>query len=84
MVTSEYFLDEMKMYELSLIMDGLDYCDRNDLERTRMLLSPYIKGNIKNKIKFPWDKETIEYEGSKSKLEDMKKYLNKKIKNEQC
>jgi hypothetical protein len=57
----DYFLDEMKSYELSIILENLNYCLRNDWEMTREImwasLSPFSKKSIKatDVMELPWD-----------------------------
>lgn len=63
-------------------MQGLDYCERNDLEIARLMMQPHVKGDIKTKLKFPWDNETVKYEGRAEQLDKMKIFLENKFKNE--
>lgn len=56
-----YFLDEMKMYELHVIMDNLDYSVRNEWEMVRTLSLAEYQCHSKKRLKptdvlkFPWE-----------------------------
>ena len=70
-----YFMDKMQPYELSPILDNLNYSVRGDWDIARLImlsnLQPYSKTRLKPSdiIKFPWDGKTNEKE-SKSMTED--------------
>ena len=59
--TIQYFLDEMKSYELSIILDNLNCCVKDDWEMCRQImwsnLTPYSKKKIKpsDVLTRPWD-----------------------------
>lgn len=59
--TPQYFLDEMKSYELSIILNNLNCCVKNDWEMSRQImwsnLTPYSKKKIKpsDVLTLPWD-----------------------------
>ena len=59
--TIQYFLDEMKSYELSIILDNLNCCVKADWEMCRQImwsnLTPYSKNKIKpsDVLTLPWD-----------------------------
>ena len=59
--TTQYFLDEMKSYELSIILNNLNCCVKNDWEMCRQImysnLTPYSKNKIKpsDVLTLPWD-----------------------------
>ena len=59
--TIQYFLDEMKYYELSIILDNLNCCVKNSWEMCRQImcsnLTPYSKNKIKpsDVLTLPWD-----------------------------
>ena len=61
--TIQYFLDEMKSYELSIILDNLNCCVKNSWEMCRQImcsnLIPYSKKKLKpsDVIQLPWDKD---------------------------
>lgn len=61
-VSSEYFLDKMKPYELDIICDGLHLRNKDSWEQTRMLCYVMAQVNSKKKLKvtdlmtFPWEK----------------------------
>lgn len=62
-VSTEYFLDKMKPYELSIICESLHLRTKDTWEQTRML--GYIMAQVNSKkrlkptdiIKFAWEKE---------------------------
>lgn len=62
-VSTEYFLDKMKPYELSIICESLHLRTKDAWEQTRML--SYIMAQVNSKkrlkptdiIKFAWEKE---------------------------
>ena len=62
--TIQYFLDEMKSYELSIILDNLNCCVKNDWEMCRQImcsnLTPYSKKKLKpsDVIQFPWENKS--------------------------
>lgn len=59
--TIQYFLDEMKSYELSIILNNLNCCVKNDWEMCRQIawsnLTPYSKKKLKpsDVLTLPWD-----------------------------
>ena len=59
--TIQYFLDDMKSYELSIILSNLNCCVKNDWEMCRQIawsnLTPYSKKKLKpsDVIQLPWD-----------------------------
>lgn len=65
LVSYEYFMDELKDYELNLLIEGHEGADKSTWEQTRMLmysiLAPYQKKGKELKItdvlKFPWDND---------------------------
>lgn len=83
-VSVNYFMDDMQMYEVFPLMTHLHLTFRQGWEQTRQLmfstLSPYLKKGKKltDIIKFPWDKEdkktqhiTPKIEMTPEKLQEM-------------
>lgn len=56
-------MDEMQEYEVSELLDGIPYLDKNDWERSRYSIYTNIQMNSKKKLKptdilkFSWDNE---------------------------
>lgn len=65
LVSYEYFMDELKDYELQLLIEGSEFSNMVTWDQTRMLmystLAPYQKKGkelkITDVIKFPWDND---------------------------
>lgn len=86
LVSYEYFMDELKDYELELLIEGHDNANKISWEQTRMLmysiLAPYQKKgkNIKTTdiLSFPWDNEpthTGDIEISNEQVDFMKRRI---------
>lgn len=93
-VTIDYFMDEMQLYELNSIVKNLKYVDRNQREIERYQLLVNIQANSKHKIKMedvlplPWDSEnkntgTKITEEQAKEMRDRMKMLEKQIQNTQ-
>lgn len=89
----EYFLDKMKTYELSIILDNLNYCLRNDWEMTREIMwasiTPFSKKDLKAKdiMELPWDKENKNQLPKVEVTEKLKEEMIKKaekVKQQMC
>lgn len=61
MISYEYFMDQLKPYELTLLLDSIGYAYRDSWEQTRLIMYSITQPNSKRKIKpkdilkFPWD-----------------------------
>lgn len=61
-------MDEMQDYEVSTLVESLEYADRNFWEMTRLLMYQNIQINskktinIKDIIKFKWDESIVDQE----------------------
>ena len=86
LVSYEYFMDEIKDYELQLLMDGSGFAYMISWEQTRMLmcsmLAPYQKKGKELKItdvlSFPWDNDpyhTGDIEISNTQVDVMKERI---------
>lgn len=92
-VTVEYFMDEMEMYEINTIIKDLKYVDRNQREIDRMKLLVEMQANSKSRINIedymplPWDKEkntgTKVDEQQAEEFKNRMKQLEKQIQNTQ-
>ena len=77
-------MDEMQDYEVSYIVESLEYADRNAWEMTRLLMYQNIQINskktinIKDIIKFKWDLDQDEQsqEISNNDIERLKQRAN--------
>lgn len=75
----EYFLDEMQQCELNMIINYIQYLDRNAKEADRANKYISIQSNSKNKIDImkmfplPWDNEW-KNNGTKVTKEEAEKY----------
>lgn len=77
-------MDEMQDYEVSYMVESLEYADRNAWEMTRLLMYQNIQINskktinIKDIIKFKWDLEQDEQsqEISNNDIERLKQRAN--------
>lgn len=73
-------MDEMQDYEVSYMVESIEYSDRNLWEMTRLIMYQNIQMNskktidIKNVIKFKWDieQEEVSQEISNSEIERLK------------
>lgn len=73
-------MDEMQDYEVSYMVESIEYSDRNLWEMTRLIMYQNIQMNskktidIKNVIKFKWDieQEEVTQEISNSEIERLK------------
>ena len=83
-----YFLDDMQMYELSAILDGLEYTYRNEWEQARLI--SYIVAQTQSTkqlhmtdiLKFTWDKDdTDENDKSRSMTKEDVERLSRKMNN---
>lgn len=60
----EYFMDNMTLYELNIILSNLNYCVKNDWEQTREIMWSNLAAFSKKKIKpsevmkFPWEEKS--------------------------
>lgn len=91
-VTVDYFMNEMELYEVNSIIKNIKYVDRNQREIDRYKLLVEIQANSKNKVKvedvmpLPWDSENkntgtkIDEDQAKEMRERMKQ-LEKQIQN---
>lgn len=86
LVSYEYFMDELKDYELNLLIEGHEGNDRTSWEQTRLLmysvLAPYQKKGKELKItdvlSFPWDNDpyhTGDIEISNEQVDTMKERI---------
>jgi len=90
-VTPQYFMDEMKDYEVGIFMDNLGYLDVNQWEQTRFLgycgVQVYSKKKLspQDLLTFSWEAEDSEHETEisnedvarlKAKAEQYQKLLN--------
>lgn len=87
LVPVQYFLDEMPLWDLNDLVDGISYKGRQDWERTRtgayLTMAPHCKRlDIKKVLPFPWDKDTSDEDTaiSNSDIERLKK-LSKQFEN---
>ena len=63
LISYEYFMDELKDYELELLLEAHDECDKASWEQTRLLmysfLAPYQKKGSNTRpvdvLPLPWD-----------------------------
>lgn len=77
-------MDEMQDYEVSYMVESIEYSDRNLWEMTRLIMYQNIQMNskktvdIKNVIKFKWDIEQEEetQEISNNEIERLKARAN--------
>lgn len=82
--TIQYFLDEMKSYELSIILDNLNCCVKNSWEMCRQImcsnLIPYSKKKIKpsDVLTLPWDNKG---QNKKREVKVTKELVNEMTKN---
>ena len=82
--TTQYFLDEMKSYELSIILDNLNCCVKNSWEMCRQImcsnLIPYSKKKIKpsDVLTLPWDNKG---QNKKREVKVTKELVNEMAKN---
>lgn len=80
-----YFMDEMKDYELEIIMDNLNYCVRNDWELARQQMWASLQAFSTKKIKptdimnFPWEKKGKK-QIKKTTLDDITEDVQKRMK----
>lgn len=73
-------MDEMQDYEVSYMVESIEYSDRNLWEMARLIMYQNIQMNskktidIKNVIKFKWDieQEEVTQEISNSEIERLK------------
>lgn len=73
-------MDDMQDYEVSYMVESIEYSDRNLWEMTRLIMYQNIQMNskktidIKNVIKFKWDieQEEVSQEISNSEIERLK------------
>lgn len=87
MVSYEYFMDKLQWYELSNLVEGIPYLDRNGWEQTRAelytLTSMFAKEKMKpiDVMRFAWEgevpeeKNTITNEDLSRLKEQAKNYL---------
>lgn len=74
-----YFLDEMKDYEVSSIIENIPYLDINEWERHRFQIYSSVQMNSKKQLsptdimKFKWDNEKKDTEISNDDIERLKK-----------
>ena len=93
-VTIEYFMDEMELYEINTIIKDLKYTDRTTRELSRYEIYAIAQSNSSKKLKMtdimelPWDEEgknkgtKVDEEQAKT-LKDRMKMLEKQIQNTQ-
>lgn len=86
-------MDEMQDYEVSDLIESLEFADRNLWEMTRLIMYQNIQMNTKKKIdikdiiKFKWDTDqAIEQDISNNEVERLRKQaeaISKNMKNTQ-
>lgn len=94
LVDIAYFLNDMDYFELNMICTNLNYADKQNWERTRLIGYIIAQCNSTKKLdatdilKFPWDKTTEEaikidtkeeIEALKNKADEMLALLNNTI-----
>ena len=85
LVSVQYFLDEMPLWDLNDLIYGISYKGRQDWERTRiaayLTMAPHCKKlDIKKVLTFSWDKESEVEDTSISKNDiERLKILSKKF-----
>lgn len=67
LVSVQYFLDEMPLWDLNDLIIGISYSGRQEWERTRtaayITVAPHCKKLDKNKmLPFPWDSNDEEHD----------------------
>ena len=78
-VSVEYFLDRLELYEAKDIAKNLIYCDKDYKEFTRYQLYVAIQSNSKKKIdlkevaKLPWDNKWLDHTEFKYDEKEQKK-----------
>lgn len=93
-VTIEYFMDEMELYEVNTIIKDLKYIDRTSRELSRYEIYAIAQSNSSKKLKMtdilqlPWDEEgkntgTAVTEEQAKEMRDRMKRLEKQIQNTQ-
>lgn len=65
------FMDNMDLWEISELINGLEYCDRTSWEQCRILMAPYCK-DISKSFPLPWDNETEDDEDPKITMDEVK------------
>lgn len=60
-VSVDYFMDKMQLYEIPLLTENLNYADKNLLVTQRLLIQQVVQKFVKKQIKstdiyeLPWD-----------------------------
>lgn len=81
-VAPDYFLDRMTWYELGLLLDQLEYSNRDSWEQTRLTIWAVLQSQSTKKIKpidilpFHWDKKSNTQEVTREEIEAFKKRKN--------
>lgn len=79
----EYFMDEMKDYEVYLLLDNIQYSEKNDWERSRFESYVVAQVNSKKKIKptdlvkFSWDNELTDKASTEISTQDIERLKKK-------
>lgn len=76
-------MDEMKDYEVYLLLDNIQYSEKNDWERSRF--ESYVVAQVNNKkklkptdlIKFSWDKEPNDKPSTEISIQDIDRLQKK-------
>ena len=81
LVTVQYFLDEMPLWDLNDLLVGISYKGRPDWERMRisayLTMSPHCKRlDMKKILPFSWDTDDRDIEMSNEEVERLKKLLD--------
>lgn len=76
-------MDEMKDYEVYLLLDNIQYSEKNDWERSRFESYVVAQVNIKKKIKptdlvkFSWDNDINEKSSTEISTQDIERLKKK-------
>lgn len=76
-------MDKMKDYEVSLLLDNIQYSEKNDWERSRF--ESYVVAQINSKkkikptdlVKFSWDNEQSDKPSTKISTQDIERLKKK-------
>lgn len=83
-IVPDYFLDSMDWHEVALLLDQLEYSNRDSWEQTRLQMWAVLQSQSSKRIKvtdvlpFSWDKTKEVKEITRNDIEEFKRRNNLK------